>query len=188
MRVGVLGGSFDPIHHGHLIVAQALREQLALDEVRLVPAGTQPFKGGRHAASAEHRARMVAVATEAEPGLVLDRSELERPGPSYTVVTLRELRGRLPGVELVLLVGSDAAAELPTWHEAQAIPDLATVVPFQRPGEVAHAPGAVAVPAVSISSTDVRARVRAGRSIRYWVPERVAEYIATHRLYQEVRE
>ena len=89
-------------------------------------------------------------------------------------------------MELVLLVGSDAAAELPTWHEAHAIPDLATVVPFQRPGEVAHAPGAVAVPAVAISSTDIRARVRAGRSIRYWVPERVAEYIATHRLYQEV--
>ncbi|MFN2317605.1 MAG: nicotinate-nucleotide adenylyltransferase [Gemmatimonadales bacterium] len=186
MRVGILGGSFDPIHHGHLIVAQALREQLALDEVRLVPAGAQPFKGGRHAASAGHRANMVALATEGEPGLITDRSELERPGPSYTVVTLRELRARLPGAELLLLVGSDAAAELPTWHEAEEIPTLATVVAFRRPGEVAPAPGAVAVPAVAISSTEVRARVRAGRSIRYWVPERVADYIATHRLYQEV--
>lgn len=186
MRVGVLGGSFDPIHHGHLIVAQALREQLALDEVRLVPAGAQPFKGGRHVASAEHRAGMVALATDGEPGLVTDRSELERSGPSYTVVTLRELRARLPGAELMLLVGSDAAAELPTWYEAEEIPALATVVAFPRPGEAAHAPGAVVVPAVAISSTDVRARVRAGRSIRYWVPERVAEYIATHRLYQEV--
>lgn len=186
MRVGILGGSFDPVHHGHLIVAQALRETLGLDELRLIPAREQPFKEGRHGASADHRAAMLALAAEGEPGFAVDRRELDRPGPSYTVTTLREFREERPGDELVLLVGSDAAGALHSWHEAAAIPGLATVVAFQRPGAGAAPPGAVAVPAVAISSTDVRARVRAGRSIRYWVPDTVAHYIATHRLYQDV--
>lgn len=182
----MLGGSFDPIHHGHLIVAQALRETLRLDEVRLVPAGTQPFKVGLHQAPAQDRAAMVALAVAGEPGLVADRREVERAGPSYTVTTLRELRAETPQAELLLLVGSDAAAELDAWHEAEALPGLATVTVFHRGGAPAGPPGAVAVPAVAISSTDVRARVRAGRSIRYWVPDQVAAYIATRRLYQDM--
>lgn len=183
MRIGVLGGSFDPIHHGHLIVAQALRERLELDEVRLIPAGEQPFKEGLHRAPAADRAAMVELAVAGEPGLVTDRCEVERPGPSYTVVTLRALGARYPDAELFLLVGSDAAAELPTWHQAEAIPSLVRVVPFRRAG--GGAPGEVEVPAIDISSTDVRARVRAGRSIRFRVPEAVAGYIAHHRLYQD---
>lgn len=183
VRIGVLGGSFDPIHHGHLIVAQALRERLALDEVRLIPAGEQPFKGGRHHAPAADRAAMVDLAVAGEPGLVTDRCEVDRPGPSYTVVTLRALGARFPGAELVLLVGSDAAAELPSWHDAAQIPLLARVVAFHRAG--AGGTGEVAVPGIDLSSTDVRARVRAGQSIRYRVPEAVADYIARHRLYQD---
>lgn len=186
MRIGVLGGSFDPIHHGHLIVAQVLRERLALDEVRLIPAGAQPFKAGHHQASPEDRAAMVALAVSGEPGLVADRAEVERPGPSYTAVTLRDLAGRFPGAELVLLVGSDAAAELSAWHDAAAIPALARVVPFARAGVADAVAGTVPVPAVTISSTEVRQRVRAGRSIRYWVPDGVADYIAAHRLYRDM--
>jgi nicotinate-nucleotide adenylyltransferase len=183
VRIGVLGGSFDPIHHGHLIVAQALRERLGLDEVRLVPAGEQPFKEGRHRASAADRAAMVELAAAGEPGLVADRCEVDRPGPSHTVVTLQELGTRHPGAELVLLIGSDAAAGLPDWHRADEIPALARVVVFRRAG--GGIPGEVLVPAIDISSTEVRARVRAGRSIRYRVPEAVAAYIASHRLYQD---
>lgn len=185
-RIGVLGGSFDPVHHGHLIVARALREGLELDEVRLVPAGEQPLKRGAHHASAVDRAAMVELALAGEDGLACDRREVTRPGPSYTVDTLRSLAAAEPGASWYLCVGADAAQELPAWHEAEALPGLATIVVFQRPG-VRQATGPwqqLEVPQVEISSTDIRARVRAGRSIRYLVPEAVAGFIATHRLYQ----
>lgn len=185
--VGLLGGSFDPIHHGHLLIAQAVMEGLGLDSVRFVPAREQPFKRGRHGATAEQRAAMVALAIAEEPRFTLERAELDRPGPSYTVDTLRALKAREPGVELVLLVGADAAGELSGWHEASEIPRLARVAAFARAGTPAPAgPGiwrTLAVPAVDISATQVRARVRAGMSIRWWVPETVARYVAAERLY-----
>lgn len=184
MRIGVLGGSFDPVHLGHLLAAQALQERLGLDEVRLIPAGRQPFKPEGHGASADHRAAMLELAVAGAPGLVADRIEVDRPGPSYTVDTLRALHARHPGDDLVLLVGSDAARSLPAWHEAEAIPGLAQVVVFARGGQAALA-GAEVVPQVEISSTAVRERVRTGRSLRYWVPDAVAGYIATHRLYRD---
>ncbi|HEX9166166.1 MAG TPA: nicotinate-nucleotide adenylyltransferase [Gemmatimonadales bacterium] len=185
-RVGLLGGSFDPVHHGHLLVARALREALGLDEVRLVPAGEQPFKAGRHAAAAGDRAAMVCLAVTGEPGLACETAEVDRAGPSYTVDTLRALRERSPGTEWFLCVGADAAADLPAWHEAARIPELATVVVFRRPG-AEPPPGSyryAEVPQIDISATDVRSRVGSGRSIRYLVPEAVADYIATHRLYR----
>jgi nicotinate-nucleotide adenylyltransferase len=187
MRLGLLGGSFDPIHHGHLIVARALREALGLDAVLLVPAAVQPLKRGRHGAAPEHRARMVELAVEGEPGLVADRIEIERGGPSYTVDTLRALRARAPETGWTLLVGSDAAAELPRWREATALPSLAEVILFARPGVPVPPLGyrVVPVPQLDLSATDIRARVRAGRSIRYLLPDRVAEYIALHRLYRQ---
>jgi nicotinate-nucleotide adenylyltransferase len=185
-RIGLFGGSFDPVHHGHLLVARALREALGLDEVRLVPAGEQPFKAGRHAAPAADRAAMVGLAVAGEPGLGCDRIEVERAGPSYTVDTLRALHAREPGAEWCVCVGADAAAELPAWREAARIPELATVVVFRRPGaEPPAGPYRYAeVPQVDISATDIRSRVRSGRSIRYLVPEAVATYIAAHGLYQ----
>lgn len=182
MRIGIFGGSFDPIHHGHLIAATSLADALGLDQVRLVVARAQPLKRTGHGAAAADRAEMVRLAVGDDSRLRTDRSELEREGPSYTADTLRALRAGLPGAELVLLLGADAAAELPRWHEADAIPALARVAVFARGGE---GEGTLAVPRVDISSTEIRERVRRGRSIRYWVPDAVAEYIAAHRLYEE---
>lgn len=188
-RVGLFGGSFDPIHHGHLIVAQSAVEALGLDELRFVPARQQPFKTGAHRASAGERAAMVAQAIGASPIFSVERSELEREGPSYTVDTLRALRAREPAAELVLLVGSDAAAGIPRWHEAAELGRLARIVAFGRGGVDMEAlpPGIefITVPAVEISSTAVRERVRRGQSIRYWVPDAVAEFIAAHGLYRD---
>lgn len=185
-QVGLLGGSFDPVHHGHLLAARALRERLGLDEVWLVPAAQQPFKAGRHAAGAADRAAMVALAVAGEPGLACDPVEVDRGGPSYTVETLRALRARCPATTWFLCVGADAAAELPAWREAGSLPDLATIVVFRRPGAMVP-PGSyreVELPQVDISATDIRTRVRSGRSIRYLVPDAVADYIAAHRLYR----
>lgn len=185
--VGLLGGSFDPIHHGHLLVAQAVLEGLGLESLRFVPAREQPFKRGRHGATAEQRATMVALAIADEPRFALERAELDRPGPSYTVDTLRGLKAREPDLDLVLLVGADAAGELSAWHEALEIPRLARVAAFARAGTPAPTGPwiwrTLAVPAIDISATEVRERVRAGKTIRWWVPEAVARYVAAERLY-----
>jgi len=185
--VGLFGGSFDPVHHGHLIVGQVAAETLGLDSLRFVPAREQPFKRGRHGASPEQRAAMLDLAVAGSPGLRVERAELERTGPSFTVDTLRALRAREPGVRLTLLLGADAAAELEAWHEAAEIPRLATVVVFARSGmPVPKSPliaRTIQVPAVEISATEVRRRAGEGRSLRYWVPDRVAEYVTRHRLY-----
>jgi nicotinate-nucleotide adenylyltransferase len=186
--VGLLGGSFDPLYHRHLLTGMALCNQLALQEVRLIPSGAQPFKV-RHHAPAEDRLRMVELAVAGQEGLSVERVEVDRPGRSYTVETLRVLRARDPDQSWCLLVGSDAAAEFAQWHEADAIPGLARVVFFRRAGgELPPVPDVewVDVPAIDISATAVRARVRDGRSLRYWVPDVVAEYIATHRLYRDI--
>ncbi|HJR15966.1 MAG TPA: nicotinate-nucleotide adenylyltransferase [Gemmatimonadales bacterium] len=185
--IGLFGGSFDPVHHGHLIVGQVAAEKLKLDSLRFLPAREQPFKVGRHRASPEHRAAMLALALEGAPGFTVERSELTRSGPSYTVDTLRDLREREPGAQFVLLVGADAAAELPAWREAQRLPELARIVVFGRPGSpVPSLPwikATVEVPVIEISATEVRRRARQGQSLRYWVPDVVAEYISTHQLY-----
>jgi nicotinate-nucleotide adenylyltransferase len=185
--VGLFGGSFDPVHHGHLIVGQAAAETLGLSALRFVPAREQPFKQGRHSATPEHRAAMLALAVTGTPGFEVERAELERPGPSYTVDTLRTLRAREPSVPLTLLLGADAAADLPAWRSAAELPGLARIVVFARPGTpVPESPliaEVIRVPAVDISATDVRRRAREGRSLRYWVPDAVAEYVTRHRLY-----
>ena len=185
--VGLFGGSFDPVHHGHLIVGQVAAERLELDSLRFVPAREQPFKGGSHRASPEHRAAMLDLAVAGCQALQVERAELERAGPSYTVDTLRALHAREPGVRLTLLLGADAAAELEAWHEATEIPRLATVIVFARAGMPVPTSrliaGTIEVPAIEISATEIRRRVREGRSLRYWVPDRVAEYVTRHGLY-----
>jgi nicotinate-nucleotide adenylyltransferase len=185
--IGLFGGSFDPVHNGHLIVGQVAAEALGLETLRFVPAREQPFKQGLHGASAADRVAMLELAVAGTPGLSIEPIELERAGPSYTVDTLRALHAREPGIELVLLLGADAAVDLPAWREAGEIPRLARVVVFARPGStVPSLPSiscTVQVPAIDISATGIRQRVREGRSIRHWVPDPVAEYVLSHRLY-----
>ena len=184
--IGLLGGSFDPIHNGHLGTARSLLDQLNLSQIRFVVAREQPLKKG-HGASAEQRARMVELAVADIPKFITETIELTRPGPSYTVDTLRALREREPGEEWVVLLGSDAARDLDRWREAAEVPRLARIVVFGRAGEsVPYSPligGSVAVPPVPISATDIRNRVRAGLPIDHLVPPPVARYILENRLY-----
>ncbi len=186
MRIGILGGSFDPIHRGHLTVAAAAADQLPLDTVLFVPARTQPFKRERHHADAHDRATMVRLAIAVDPRFRLDGRELARPGPSYTVETLRALRAEYPDDELFLLIGADAARDFPQWHEVATISDLAQVVVLTRPGFDARLAGArtLPVPAVDISATMVREQARRGQSLRRLVPPAVEEYIQRRQLYR----
>lgn len=188
MHLVMFGGSFDPIHHGHLIVASVAAEDLGADVVRLVPAGEQPFKVGLHRAPAADRLRMVELAVGGRAGLVADRSEVDRAGPSFTVDTLRGFAERFPGATMSLALGVDAARLFGQWRAPDEIRALAEVVVLARAGEEVPAGLAgrvVTVPRIDISSTEVRERVHRGRSIRYWVPEPVDRYIAAHGLYRE---
>lgn len=189
MKIGVFGGSFDPVHVGHLIVAEAAADALGLDRVLFVPAHIQPFKIGAHQASPDDRVAMLRAAVAGNPRFLLDLREIKRGGPSYTSVTLRELADEHPADELCLMVGADAAKDLPHWHEVEEIPRSATIAVLSRPGEVPRERFAgavdVAVPAVDISATLVRERIRTGKSIRYLVPAAVADYIVKHSLYTD---
>lgn len=184
--IGLLGGSFDPIHNGHLSTARSLLEQLNLSEIRFVVARAQPLKKG-HGASAEHRARMVELAIEGRPAFRIETLELERPGPSFTVDTLRTLREREPGTEWIVLLGSDAARDLDRWKEAAEVARLGRVVVFGRAGTtIPDSPlvaGTAVVPAVDISATTIRKRVRGGLPINDLVPPPVDRYIRQNRLY-----
>jgi nicotinate-nucleotide adenylyltransferase len=187
MAIGLFGGSFDPIHHGHLIVAQAVVEALGLEQLRFMPAREQPFKAGQHLAPPEARARMVALAIADEPRFGIERAELDRPGPSYTIDTLRILRQREPSQRFAVLVGADAARDLPQWREADALHQLADLVVFSRAGsrppELPWPVRSVTVPAIEISATEIRRRVSRGLSVRYLVPDPVGEAIRADRLY-----
>lgn len=183
MRLGVLGGSFDPIHNAHLVVAQLAREQLGLDRVHLMVAAEQPLKTG-HGCGAKDRLAMVERAVAGLPGLVADGRELGRTGPSYMVDTLRSLRGEFPEAELVLILGADALAGFERWHEPAAIRELARLAVCRRGGD-ALPPGAdleVDVPRLDLSSTAIRARLAAGLGVRGWVPDAVADYLSGLRL------
>lgn len=208
LRLAVLGGTFDPVHHGHLRSAVELREQLGLDEVRLMPARRPPLRG-EPGATAEQRLAMVEAAILGEPGLAVDGRELQRSGPSYTVDTLAELRSEL-GSEAVLCfaLGGDAFAGLDRWHDWQRLLELAHLVVMQRPGAVLPDAGPVAellqrhrlapdqlhrrpcggiavlgVTQLPIAATDLRALIAAGRSPRYLLPDPVWQQIRQHALY-----
>jgi nicotinate-nucleotide adenylyltransferase len=188
MRRGVFGGSFDPVHLGHLTVAAAAADRLLLESVHFVPAREQPFKIGGHVATPGDRVAMLELALAlADERFALDTRELEREGPSYTVDTLRSLRAEFPVDELCLLVGADTARDLLEWREAEAIPALARIIVLTRPG--AEMPGLeeagelLEVPRVDVSATEVRERVGRGEPIDDMVPLAVAEYIESHRLY-----
>lgn len=189
MRIGVFGGSFDPIHHGHLIVARWARTALRLDQVRFVLAREQPFKAGTHGAGPADRLALLEAALAGESGLMADTCELDRPGPSYTVDTLRQLRTAFPDDQLFFLVGADAARDLPTWREAEWLPSLASVVVMSRPGVAVPRHPMVTdhliVPAVDVTAAAIRARCAAGDSIRDLVPDAVRALIAQRGMYEE---
>ncbi|WP_084038041.1 nicotinate-nucleotide adenylyltransferase [Demequina sp. NBRC 110053] len=186
-RVGVLGGTFDPIHHGHLAAASEVCAALGLDQVLLAPTNRQPFKEGFDSAPAEDRLEMCRLAVLGDDRLAVTPVDIERGGITYTVDTLTDLRDQLPGAQLYFITGADALERLSEWREAERLGELARFVGVTRAGhplpqlDTAHT--LVEVPAMAVSSTDVRRRVRAGAPIRYLVPRAVADYIATHDLY-----
>jgi len=196
-RVGILGGSFDPIHYGHLRLAETMREALSLDKVLFVPAQVSPFKTGRTTTPAALRAKMVEAAIDNNPFFQMWTGELERPGPSFTVDTLRQLTAEFPDDPLWLLAGTDAVRDLPLWREPETIVRLARLAVGARPGtESAEALDAlpenwrervdfVPMTPVDLASTDLRQRVASGRSIRYLVPPSVAEIIDKNDLYRQ---
>ena len=183
----LFGGSFDPVHVGHLVAAEAAADALGMS-VRFLPAREQPFKRAAHVAGPAERAAMLELAVTGNPRLGVEPIELALPVPSFTVRTLRALAARDPGQRPTLLLGADAAADLPAWHEAEALAGLADIVVFARPGAAVprHAgiTRVIDVPALDVSATLVRALVARGRSIRYLVPDAVREYIAAHGLYR----
>lgn len=188
MRIGVFGGSFDPVHVGHLAAARQVADRLALDQVRFVPAGLQPLKGTHHAPG-EARVAMLAAAIGADARFLIDRRELDRSGPSYMVDTLRELRATNPGDQLFLMLGADAAQELPRWREPDAVATLARIVVHSRTGRaiprLAWPLEVVNIDAPEVSASAVRDAVAHGASLSGVVPDVVATYIRTHGLYRK---
>ncbi len=195
-RIGVLGGTFDPIHHGHLILASELRAALALDSVLLVPNASSPFKPGDQRTAGDHRAAMIELVAKETTWLSLSTVELDRGGVSYTVDTLRLLRRAEPGNSHVFLMGADSLNDLHRWREPAEILRLADVGVAMRPGVIVDmdavierlpdARGRITVvptPLIAISATDIRHRVRTGRPITFHVPPAVEDYIRAHRLY-----
>jgi len=191
VKLGLLGGMFDPIHLGHLRAAEIVRESLGLDEVIFVPAGVPPHRG-RPAAAGLDRYAMVALATSVQRAFVPSDVELAREGPSYTVETVAQLRARHPEAEVFLIVGSDNLPMIAEWREPERLLEMCTVAVVERPGS-APAPAGKVPPArlrrvegttLPIASRDLRERIRAGRSVRHLVPDGVADYIEKRGLYR----
>jgi nicotinate-nucleotide adenylyltransferase len=200
LRVGILGGSFDPIHVGHLLIAEYAREEFQLSEVRFTPAAISPLKLDKQPADAKHRVEMVRLAIGGNAQFKLDERELQRVGPSYTVDTLAELKSENPDAELVFIMGADSLAELHAWRDparicqlsylaialrgGQPAPDLEQLRRFLPQNQVAQAAEHILhLPQLEISSTEIRHRIHVGKSIRYQVPAAVEAYIAAAKLY-----
>jgi nicotinate-nucleotide adenylyltransferase len=183
MRTALYGGSFDPIHHGHLILAREALEQLKLDRVVFIPAAQSPFKLGRKPAPAALRVKMVRAAIEGEPAFWCDDSEIHRPGPSFSIDTVEAWRARAPGDELFYCIGQDNVRELPKWRRWPDLQRLAQFIVFERSTEAPPHDFPAIRRRVDISATQVRKRVAEGRSIRYLVPESVRAILAAHQLY-----
>ncbi|QWT17053.1 nicotinate-nucleotide adenylyltransferase [Collinsella sp. zg1085] len=197
-RLGIMGGTFDPIHYGHLVTAEQAREACKLDLVLFMPAGTPAFKNAAEVSSGEDRYAMCVLATAANPHFRVSRFEIDRSGTSYTVDTLRYLRAYYPqNVELYFITGADAILDILSWHEAEALAKLTTFIAATRPGYDIHtaqerlvASGVplairyIEIPALAISSTNLRERVRNQSSISYLTSQSVAGYIEKNELYR----
>ena len=189
MRLGVFGGTFDPPHIGHLIVASDVCAVLDLDRVVFVPSAAPPHKRGRVNASAEQRLEMVRAAVAADPRFEVDDLELRREGESYSVDTLREFRAREPDAELFFIIGADQLREMDRWRQPEEVARLATLVVMSRAGDeadghVAFPVRAVAVTRIDLSATRIRERIERGEPIRYLVPDAVREIIEREKLYR----
>jgi nicotinate-nucleotide adenylyltransferase len=201
MRIGIFGGTFDPVHLAHLIIAEQCREQAGLDHVWFIPSARPPHKQDRIVTSFAHRVEMLELAIAGNPAFRIDELEKDRPGSSYTVDTLSELERQHPGVDFWLILGSDCLPDLPHWREPARIAQLAGFLVWERPGWPGWPPEKLQAalglsaddpvriclaqgPLVDISSSDLRQRAAEGRSLHYLVPRAVQCYIETHQLYR----
>ncbi|KAA5544589.1 nicotinate (nicotinamide) nucleotide adenylyltransferase [Roseiconus nitratireducens] len=203
MRIGIFGGSFDPVHLGHLWIGEAATEQLKLDQLRWVPSATQPLKPVGPVASDQDRLQMLRLAIAGRQGHVVDDSEIRRRGVSYTVDTVQQLKDEVSGGDWFLIIGSDSLASMPRWHQPARLLSKVTLAVVQRGGEEAvdfavieglvppsrvdrFRSHVIKMPLIEISSSDIRHRVGQGRSIRHLVPRAVEAYIAAEGLYRGV--
>jgi nicotinate-nucleotide adenylyltransferase len=186
-----MGGTFDPIHHGHLVAASEVAAEFGLDEVVFVPTGRPWQKAEREVSPAEHRYLMTVIATASNPHFTVSRVDIDRPGVTYTIETLRDLHAERPEAELFFITGADALAQILTWKDIDELWSLAHFVGVTRPGHALSGVGLpedgvslLEVPAMAISSTDCRTRVAKGEPVWYLVPDGVVQYIAKHHLYR----
>lgn len=192
-RVGVMGGTFDPVHHGHLVAASEVQAWFDLDEVVFVPTGDPWQKSDRDVSPAEHRYLMTVIATAANPRFTVSRVDIDRAGPTYTIDTLRELGATMPDSDLYFITGADALTNIFTWRDVDELFKLAKFVGCTRPGYEMDAKALeaiphdrvtlVEIPALAISSTDCRKRKQRGEPVWYLVPDGVVQYIAKYDLY-----
>jgi nicotinate-nucleotide adenylyltransferase len=192
LRLGVMGGTFDPIHHGHLVAASEVAAAFKLDEVLFVPTG-EPWQK-EQVTPGEHRYLMSVVATASNPRFKVSRVDIDRGGVTYTIDTLNDIQAAYPDAELFFITGADAIAQILTWRDVDQIWDKAKFVAVSRPGHQLtlppHPAGAIetlVIPALAISSTDIRQRAKAGKPVWYLVPDGVVQHIAKHGLYQDVK-
>ncbi|BDZ66433.1 putative nicotinate-nucleotide adenylyltransferase [Agromyces mangrovi Wang et al. 2018] len=190
-RIGVMGGTFDPVHHGHLVAASEVAHSYGLDEVVFVPTGRPSHKDA--VTEAEHRYLMTVIATASNPRFTVSRVDIDRAGPTYTTDTLRDIRRQRPDAELFFITGADAVAQILSWKDVGELWEQAHFVAVSRPGHVLSVSGLpeadvslLEVPALAISSTDCRNRVRRGDPVWYLVPDGVVQYISKHRLYRSL--
>ena len=191
LRLGVMGGTFDPIHHGHLVAASEVAAEFELDEVVFVPTGQPTFKQDQDVTPAEHRYLMTVIATASNPRFTVSRVDVDRAGLTYTVDTLRDLHEARPDAELFFITGADAIEQILSWKAPDELFEMAHFVAVNRPGHTLSTDGLPAdrvsqqeIPALAISSSDVRARARGGAPVWYLVPDGVVQYIAKHGLYR----
>jgi nicotinate-nucleotide adenylyltransferase len=200
MRLGLFGGTFDPVHFGHLLLAERCREECQLDQVWFVPAGNPPHKQGEPVSPGTQRAEMLEFAIAGHPQFHVNRMELNRAGRSFTIDTLREVKSEDPQRELFFLIGADSLQDLPIWRDPAGIAELATIVAVNRGGrpmpdlqplrnalgvEVVNRVQLITMPGIDLSSTDIRDRVRQGKSIRFMTPRACEVYIEQNGLYRE---